>query len=185
MWAVPIGRVYRDNVSSRRRNSGSRGWVRSVYGHAKSIRDGTHVPAEAFGHIGSIADMVRRRRPDGTLESYEESWLWPVYAPFHPIRMRWIELKTNGQLTPELADELQVEMYEAAYALLGEPRRHRPLQAVPMYEKGRLRTDRPEAVGMANFIIGQMSGRLPSSPPVGTRVVVSATQPDPVSDLDV
>ncbi|MGH2933502.1 MAG: hypothetical protein ACRDL2_03180 [Gaiellaceae bacterium] len=99
--------------------------------------------------------------------------------------MRWIELKKSGQLTPELADELQVEMYEAAYALLGELRRHRPLQAVPMYEKGRLRTDRPEAVGMSNFIIGQMSGRLPSSPPADTKVVVSATQPDPVSDLDV
>jgi hypothetical protein len=184
-WVVGrIGRVYLDDMGRRSRNSWSSICVQSIYRQAKSIRDGTHVPAEALGHIGSIAEGCRRRRPDGTLEPYEESWLWPIYAPFHRIRMRWMTLKEDDRLTPELADELQVEMYEAAYALLGEPRRHRPLQGVAMYEQGRLRTDRPEAIGMSNFIIGQISGRLPSSR-VGTRITVSNVHPDPVSDLDV
>lgn len=161
---------------------GHRGTVRSFYRHAKGIRDGTHVPAVTLRSIGAIADMSRRRRADGSLESFEESWLWPLYAPFHPIRMRWIELQSREELTPQLADDLQAEMYGAAYSILGDSRSHRPLRALAMYDKGRLRRDRPEAVGMANFIIGISSGRLDRSAP---RIETSTVEPDPDTDLPV
>lgn len=169
-------------MGNRSRKMGHRAWVRSFYRHAKGIRDGTHVPAVTLQSIGAIADMNRRRLEDGTRESYEESWLWPLYAPFHPIRMRWIELQARGELTPQLADDLQAEMYEAAYSILGESRSHRPLQALAMYEKGRLNRDRPEAVGMSNFIIGISSGRLDRS---AKRIVTSSAQADPGTDLTV
>jgi hypothetical protein len=160
----------------------SRVLVQSLLRHAKGIRDGTHVPAVTLKNIGSIADMSRRRRADGTLEPFEESWLWPLYAPFHPVRMRWNDLQARRELTPELANELQVEMYEAAYAVLGESRSHRPTRALMIYEKGRL-TDRPEAIGMSNFIIGQSSGRLDPSPQIGTRIEVSTVEKDPGTDI--
>jgi hypothetical protein len=162
---------------------GRRGTVRSFYRHAKGIREGAHVPVVTLNDIGSIADMSRKRRADGTIEPFEESWLWPLYAPFHPVRMRWIDLQARGELTPELADEPQVEMYEAAYAVLGERRSHRPNRALAMYEKGRPRTDRPEAVGMSNFIIGQASGRLDPFPPLGTRTEVSTVEKDAGTDI--
>jgi hypothetical protein len=170
-------------MNKRARNNGHRGWVRSIYRHAKGIRDGTHVPVVTLANIGSIADICRRRRADGTVEPHEESWLWPLYAPFHSVRMRWIDLQARGELTPELADELQVEMYEAAYAVLGESRSHRPVRALTMYEKGRLRMDRPQAVGMSNFIIGQSAGRFDPSPPIGTRIEVSTVERDPGTDI--
>ena len=112
-------------------------------------------------NIGEIADQApqasTRRHSFGNHS--EQSWLWPLYAPFHPVRMRWNELESRGELTPELADDLQAEMYEAAYAVLGESRSHRATQALVMYEKGRLRTDRREAVGMANFIKNESARR--------------------------
>jgi hypothetical protein len=130
-----------------------RGRVEGIYDHAKGIRDGTHVPIISLKTIGWIADMARRRRPDGTLESFEESPLWPVYRHFHPVRMKWIELQSQGKLTPELADDLQAEMWEAALSLLGESRSHRETRALRMYERGRLRRDDPAAAGMSSFII--------------------------------
>jgi hypothetical protein len=99
--------------------------------------------------------------------------------------MRWNQLQSRGELTPELADDLQVEMYEAAYAVLGDSRSHRPIRALVMYEKGRLRSDRPGAVGMSNFIIGMSSGRLDRVSRPGTRIEVSTTQKDPGTDLAV
>ena len=150
---------------------------------AKGIRDGNRVPSVTLMSIASIADSNRRKRGDGTLEPIEESPIWPVYAPFHPVRLRWTELQARGELTPELADELQAEMYVAAYAVVAESRSHRPTRAVAMYEKGRLRTDRPEAVGMSNFIIGMSSGRLARSTPVGTKIVISTTEKDPGTDI--
>jgi hypothetical protein len=162
-------------------------WLRSsvegIYRLAKGIRDGTRVPSVTLQAIVHIAESNRRRRRDGTVEPIEESPIWPVYATFHPVRLRWAELQARGELTDELADELQAEMYEAAYALLGESRSHRPTGALVMYEKGRLRTGQPEAVGMSNFVISISSGRLVRSAPVGTRVVVSTKVKDPGTDV--
>jgi hypothetical protein len=169
-------------MGKRSRKMGHRATVRSFYRHAKGIRDGTHVPAVTLQSLGAIADMSRKRRDNGTRESFEESWLWPLYAPFHSIRMRWIELQSQGKLTPQLADDLQAEMYGAAYSILGESRSHRPLRALAMYEKGRLRRDRPEAVGMSNFIIGISSGRLDRTAP---KIVTSTVEADPGTDLTV
>jgi hypothetical protein len=170
---------------TRSRNRHPRTWTRSIYRLAKGIRDGTQVPAVALGNIGSIADMLRRRRGDGTVEPYDQNWLWPVYAPFHPIRVRWRELQERGELTAELTEELQGEMYEVAYALLGDSRSHRQQRALAMYEKGRVRGDRAEAVGMSNFIIGMSSGRLTPPPQSGTPVIVSTVEKEPPTDLGV
>ena len=93
------------------------------------------------------------------------------------------DLQSRGELTPELAEELQVEMYEAAFAVLGESRNHRPIGGLVMYEKGRLRTGSREAVGMSNFVVGQTAGRLDRSQPVGTTIVVSALEKDPGTDF--
>jgi hypothetical protein len=114
-----------------------RGSVQHIYMLAKGIRDGTRVPSVTVQSIAQIADGNRRRRDDGTLEPIEDSPMWPVYGPFHPVRVRWAELQANGALTAELADELQLEMYEAALAVVGESRSHRETRALVMYEKGR------------------------------------------------
>jgi hypothetical protein len=142
-------------MGKRARDTGLRASVRHIYMLARGIRDGTRVPVVTLTNIIAIAHSSRRRRMDGTLEPLEESPLWAVYAPFHPVTRRWVDLQARGELTPELANELQVEMYSAACALLGESRSHRPTTAVVMYERGRLVTNRPEAAGMANFIISQ------------------------------
>jgi len=170
---------------TRSRNRHPRIWTRSIYRLARGIRDGTQVPAVALANIGSIVDSLRRRRTDGTPEPFEQSWLWPVYAPFHPVRTRWNDLKERGKLTPELADELQVEAYQAAHSLLGDSRSHRPQRALGVYERGRLRQDQPQAVVMSNLIIGVSSGRLKHSREPGTRIMVSAVEAEPPTELDV
>jgi len=165
------------------------GWLRGSVAHiyvlAKGIRDGTRVPSVTLQAIGQIADSSRRRRSDGSLEAIEESPIWPVYGPFHPVRMRWRELQERGALSAELADELQAEMYEAACAVVGESRSHRPTRALVMYERGGLRTGSREAVGMSNFITGIRSGRLDRSARIGTTITVSAVERDPGTDIAV
>jgi hypothetical protein len=99
--------------------------------------------------------------------------------------VRWRELQDRGALTPELADEFQVEMYEAACAVVGESRSHRPTRALVMYERGRLRAGSPEAVGMSNFITGIQSGRLDPSASAGATIKVSAVERDPGTDIVV
>jgi hypothetical protein len=162
-------------------------WLRSsvkhIYMLAKGIRDGTRVPSVTMAAIGQIAESNRRKRLDGTLEPIEQNPIWPVYGPFHLARLRWNDLQARDALTAELADELQAEMYEAAYAVVGESRSHRPISALVMYEKGRLRTASGQAVGISNFIVGLSSGRLDASVPAGTVVKVSAVEKD--SGVDV
>jgi hypothetical protein len=164
------------------RRSWLRGSVQHIFMLAKGIRDGTRVPSVTLQSIVQVAEGNRRKRQDGTLEPIEDSPIWPVYAPFHRVRLRWAELQARGALTAELADDLQAEMYEAAYALVGESRSHRATRALVMYEKGRLRTHR-DAVGMSNFILGISSGRLDPSQSVSTRIQVSALDKDPGTDV--
>jgi hypothetical protein len=154
--------------------------VKSIHRLAKGIRDGTRVPSVTLSEIGHIADSNRRRLPDGTLEPVEQSPIWPVYGPLHAVRLRWNDLQARGALTPELADDLQAEMYEAAYAILGESRSHRDTTALVMYEKGRLRAAHGPAVGMSNFIVGIASGRLDQAEPL---ITVSTVDADPPTDV--
>lgn len=88
--------------------------------HARFIRDGSgRSPAQHLKEIVGCANSWRPRTPSGEPVPWEEVPYWPFYRPFYEIADRWETAQKSGELTPELADELQVMMYEMALALLG------------------------------------------------------------------
>ena len=119
---------------------------------ARQIRDGQRMPAGVLAEIVKSANAFRLRDEDGNVLPLEENGWWPVYRPFYEIAVRWETAQKRGELSPELADELQVEMYEAALELLGprggpdgERETLRKVTVVQEYEGGR-RLSEPKSV---------------------------------------